>query len=458
MQQRPAPKPFVAPWGALEARLRAAGPDHAAILNGMLTVAAFLFIGKLASALKEMAVAYRYGVGPEVDAYQLLYTVISWPIGVWSSVLTAVLVPLAMRQHDQQGHLARFRSELLGLAILAGIALAGLAWLVMHVLFRLGHSGLPARSASIAEAALPGLVLLLPLGMLAALQSAWMLAAGRHLNSLLECIPTLSITMLVMVMPGRGIQPLVWGTVAGAAFHLLSLVMLSARRGELGAPRIALASPHWTGFWQGFGIMLAGQALMSLTAVIDQFYAVGLGTGAIAKLGYANRVLSLMLSLGALAVSRATLPIFAQRQAQDGALVRAMARRWTGLLFALGVLAAAAGHAIAPWGVRLLFERGQFSAADTAAVAQVLRFGLPQMPFYFASMVLVSYALSQRRFGLVFCSGLIGCAGKIAGNMLLVPALGVNGIALGTMLVYASNALFFWITLIACASRQGRAT
>jgi peptidoglycan biosynthesis protein MviN/MurJ (putative lipid II flippase) len=106
--------------------------------------------------------------------------------------------------------------------------------------------------------------------------------------------------------------------------------------------------------------------------------------------------------------------------------------------------------------VHVLFERGQFGAADTAAVAQVLRYGLPQMPFYFASMVLVSYALSQRRYGLVFCSGLIGCAAKIAGNLLLVPPLGVNGIALGTMLVYASNALFFWVTLIVRAPRQGR--
>jgi peptidoglycan biosynthesis protein MviN/MurJ (putative lipid II flippase) len=457
MQQHHAPKSSVPPWGALGARLRAAGPDHAAILKGMVTVAAFVFIGKLVSAMKEMAVAYRYGTGPEVDAYQLLYTVISWPIGVWSSVLTAVLVPLAMRLRDQQGQLARFRSELLGIAIVAGIALAGLAWVVMHTLFRLGHSGLPARSADLAEAALPGLVLLLPLGMLTALQSAWMLAAGHHLNSLLECIPTLSIATLVMAVPGGGIAPLVWGTVAGAAFHLLSLVTPPARRGELGAPRVALASPHWPWFWQGFGIMLAGQALMSLTVVIDQFYAVGLGTGAIAMLGYANRVLSLILSLAAIAVSRATLPIFSQVQAQGVGRLRAVARRWAGLLFALGVLAAAAGYVAAPWVVRLLFERGRFGAADTAAVAQVLRYGLPQMPFYFASMVLVSYALSQRRYGLVFCSGLIGCAGKIAGNLLLVPPLGVNGIALGTMFVYASNALFFWIALIACAPRQGRA-
>jgi peptidoglycan biosynthesis protein MviN/MurJ (putative lipid II flippase) len=107
--------------------------------------------------------------------------------------------------------------------------------------------------------------------------------------------------------------------------------------------------------------------------------------------------------------------------------------------------------------VGLLFERGRFGAADTVAVARVLRYGLPQMPFYFSSMVLVSYALSQRRYQLVFWSGVIGCAGKIVGNLLFVPPLGVNGIALGTMLVYALNATFFWVALIVRDARTGRA-
>lgn len=443
---------------ALGARIGLADPNHAAIVKGMLAVAAFVFVGKAASAVKEMAVAYRYGLGPEVDAYQLLYTLISWPLGVWSSVLTAVLVPLAIRMRDYPGELARFRAELLGVAILAGIGLALLGWLGMHTMLLLGHSGLPAVSARLAGAALPGLILLLPLGMLTALHSAWMLSAGRHVNTLLDCIPTLFIAGLVLAAPGGGMQPLVWGTVAGCAAHLLALMMPMARRGELNMPRIALASPQWVLFWQGFGIMLAGQALMSLTVVIDQFYAVGLGTGAIATLGYANRILSLILSLAAVAVSRATLPVFSQVQTQGAAHFRAVARRWACLMFAMGVLAMLASHALAPWVVHLLFERGQFSAADTVAVARVLRYGLPQMPFYFSSMVLVSYALSQRRYTLVFCSGLIGCAGKIAGNLLLVPHLGVNGIALGTMLVYALNALFFWLALIAREPRAGQAT
>jgi peptidoglycan biosynthesis protein MviN/MurJ (putative lipid II flippase) len=312
-----------------------------------------------------------------------------------------------------------------------------------------GYGGLPAASARMALEALPGLILLLPLALLAALQSAWMLSAGRHLNTLFECIPAVLIAALVLAYPGGGIAPLVWGTVAGCACHLGVLLAATGRRRELEPPRFSLGSPQWRWFWHGFGIMLAGQALMSLTVVIDQFQAVRLGTGAAATLGYANRILSLLLGLAAIAVSRATLPVFSEAAGQGGAALRGVAGYWMRLMFAAGVAAALAGYFLAPWGVALLFQRGRFGTAETAVVADALRYALPQLPFYFSSMVLVSYALSQRRYALVFWSGVIGCAGKVAGNLLLVPLLGVNGIALAATCVYGLNALFFWFALIA---------
>lgn len=434
---------------ALSSRARMADPHHFAIIKGMATVASFVFLGKMMSAAKEMVVAYRYGIGAEVDAYQFLYNLIGWPIGVWCSVLTAVLVPLAtrMRQLDE-AELPRFRAELFGLALGLGLVLALLAWIGLRAMLLLGRSGLPGNSAQFAMQALPGLVLLLPLGLLVALQSAWMLSAGRHINTLLDSVPTFFLGAAILLFPGGGIEPLVWGTVVGCAVHLTALLIPMTRRDELEAPRFTQASPQWHWFWQGFGIMLAGQALMSLTVIVDQFYAAEMGAGSIATLGYANRILSLILSLAAIAVSRATLPVFSQ-STQDGAAdLHQVATYWMRLMFVLGIAAMLIGYWLVPWAVKLLFERGQFGARDTSIVAEVLRYGLPQLPFYFSSMVTVSYALSQRRYKVIFWSGVIGFAGKLIGNFLLVPALGINGIALGAAFVYGLNAAFFWYTLI----------
>ena len=432
----------------LSMRFRAADPHHSAIVKGMLTVALFTLLGKMMSAAKEMAVAYRYGLAAEVDAYHFVYNLVSWPIGIWCSVLTAVLVPLAarMRELDKEG-IPHFRSELFGFALLLGLATALLGWLGIQTMLTLGKSGLPPNSARFADAALPGLILLLPVGMLVALQSAWMLSARRHVNTLLDSVPTFFIAASILAFPGAGIGPLVWGTVAGSVFHLVSLLVPMARRNELEAPVFSRVSLQWPGFWQGFGIMLGGQALISFTVIIDQFYAVGLGTGSVATLGYANRILALILGLAAVAVSRATLPVFSQSRADGAGDVYTVASYWARLMFMAGIAVMLVSYVMAPWVVKLLFERGQFLADDTRIVADALRYGLPQLPFYFSCMVLVSYALSQRRYKLIFWSGVIGCAGKVLGNLLLVPLLGINGIALGAVFVYGFNALFFWWTL-----------
>lgn len=430
----------------LGTRMRMADPRHVAILRGMLTVAIFALLGKLMSAAKEMAVAYRYGLSAEVDAYQFLYNLLSWPLGVWASVLTAVLVPLAVRMRQSHvGELPRFRAELLGVALIVGLALALLAWSGIRSMLLHGLGGLPDAIARLVLESLPAMSLMLPLGVVIALQSAWMLSAGRHLNTLYDCIPPLLIGAAVLAWPGGGIKPLIWGTVAGLVAHLG--VLLSPARRAISAPRFSLSSTQWPLFWEGFGIMLLGQALMSLTTVIDQFYAVSLGTGAVATLGFANRILSLVLALAAIAVSRATLPVFSSPDTGAGPRLQTVAFAWMRVMFLAGVAAMLACYALAPAGVGLLFERGQFGADDTRQVAEVLRFSLPQLPFYFCSMVLVSYALSQRCYRLVFWSGLIGCAGKVLGNVLLVPHLGLNGIALATTFTYALNALFFRLAL-----------
>ena len=434
--------------GVIRSRITRAHPDHHAIAKGMAWVALFVFLGKLTGAAKEMAVAYRYGVGEEVDAYLFVLNLVSWPVGVWFSVLTVVLVPLAARiRQDATAELPRFRAELFGLALLIGLTFATLAWLGLPSLLRAPWTGLPATTVALASEMVPALVFLMPLGVIISLFSAWTLAAGRHANTLLEGVPALAIALAVLMLPGGGIEPLVWGTLAGFAFHLTSLAVPFVGRCEIEAPRFTRRSPHWSPFWQGFGIMLAGQALMSFVGIIDQFFAAHLGTGAIATLSYANRILALILGLGATAVGRATLPIFSKAEAQGSAQGHRLASHWVRLLFLLGVIAMILAWGSARWAVQLLFERGAFTLQDTLAVTGVLRYGLVQLPFYFAALVFVSYVSSQRRYTLLFWSGVIGLGSKILGNMVLIPLFGINGIAMAWGLVYAINALFFWFAV-----------
>ncbi len=433
---------------AIRERLRNAHPDHHAIATSMVWVALFVLLGSLAHAAKEMVIAYRYGVSAEVDAYLFVFNLLRWPVGLWFSVLTVVLVPLAARiRHGASADLPGFRAELLGLALLLGLVLVFLAWVGLPLLLHSPWTGLPSTTVTIATEMVPALALLAPLGVLISLFSAWMLAAGRHANTLLEGVPAIVLLMALLAIPGGGVEPLVWGTLAGFAFHLISLAASLVKRDEIETPRLTRQSSQWPAFWQGFGVMLIGQALMSVIGIVDQFFAAHQGTGAIATLSYANRILALILGLGATVVSRATLPVFSRVQAQGGEQLHNVAAHWARLLFALGVVAMIVGWWLAPWGVKLLFERGAFTSWDTKAVTEIFRYGVMQLPFYFAGLVLVSLLVSRHKYHLLSVIGVFNLVVKITSNALFVPYFGIGGLMISTSLMLGISCLFLSVAV-----------
>src|SRR5690606_7561848 len=125
------------------------------------------------------------------------------------------------------------------------------------------------------------------------------------------------------------------------------------------------------------GVMLIGQVAMSFVGPIDQYTAANLGANANATLGYAARLLSLILGLGAASVGRAALPVLADVQRRGEAdRARTVALKWSLLMAAGGAGVTLVGWLLAPWLVQLVFERGAFTAEDTARVAGVMRWGL----------------------------------------------------------------------------------
>ena len=433
---------------AIRDRFCNAHSDHHAIARSMAWVALFVFLGSLARAAKEIAIAYRYGVSEEVDAYLFVFNLVSWPVSVWLSLLTVVLVPLIARLRlDASGELRRFRAELFGFTLVLGLVFALLAWLGVPLLLHSPWTGLSSTTVTIASDMVPVLALLAPLGVIISLFSVWMLAVGRHANTLLESVPALVILVALLAYPDGGTETLLWGTLSGFVFHLVSLAIPLARKGEIEAPRFTRQSPQWTPFWQGFGIMLAGQILMSFTGIIDQFFAGHLGTGAIATLSYANRIQALLIGMGAMAVSRATLPVFSRVQAQAGEQLHRVATQWARILFVLGLVAMIVCWWLAPWGVKLLFERGAFTAPDTGVVTEVFRYGLMQLPFYFSGLVLVSLLVSKGRYRVIATVASINFVVKVMANLLFVKWFGMNGIVLATAFMYMVSMSLCWLAV-----------
>jgi len=438
-------------FGVIRKRISNAHSDHHAIARGMAWVALFVFLGKLVSAAKEMTIAYRYGISDQVDAYLFIYNLINWPVSVWSGVLTIVLLPLAARiRQSASTELPRFRAELFAFALVLGCDLALILWFGLPILLRSSWVGLSISTISIATDIIPDMVALAPLGILAGLFSAWIMSSGRYSNSLLEGVPALGILVVLFILPADGITPLIWGTLAGFICHVFSLAAPLAWRGEIEMPRFTSRSPQWPPFWQGFGIMMVGQTLISFIVIIDQFFAAHLDTGAIATISYANRILALILGLGATAISRATLPVFSRIKSQGGEQLYGVAMFWIRLMMVFGVVTLLISWWLGPWIVKLLFERGAFTARNTEAVTEVFRYGLAQIPFFFPALALVALLASHGKHNLIAINGGTSLLVKTGANFVLVPIMGINGVILATGIMYMVSffQLYWFATML----------
>ena len=436
-------------WGITKRiRQHLADPQsqHRKIAQGFLWVSLFVFLGKLAGAAKEMTIAWRYGVSETVDAYVFVFNLVSWPVSIWFSILTVVLLPLAARlRNDDPSELPRFRAELLGLTLLLGIGLGLLAWFALPEILQSSWLSFSSDAVKDALSMARGLVLLVPVGFLISLFSAWLLAAGRHRNTLFEAIPAFFLMVFLLMPSGVVSEPLLWGTVAGFALHMTALAVPLLRYGELAMPAFVQRSPAWGAFWGGISIMALGQVLMSITNLVDQFFAATLGSGALSILSYANRILALVLGLGATAIGRATLPIFSEMQMHDSDHAKRLALHWAKLMFGFGLVVSTVCWLIAPWMVGLLFERGAFSEENTREVYSVFRYGLLQIPFYMMALVFVSYMAAQKRYQVLLVSGGIGLAVKILASILLVRFMQLNGLILSAAAVCFANCAFLYV-------------
>jgi putative peptidoglycan lipid II flippase len=179
--------------------------------------------------------------------------------------------------------------------------------------------------------------------------------------------------------------------------------------------------------------------------LVDQSMAAMLPAGSVSALVYANRFVSVVLTLLAGAVSTAVTPYFSRMIAfEDWAGCRHTLRTWVRLTAwvsaPIAVLLIAGSHLL----IRITFQHGAFGPHDTAAVTPVLAMYAIQIPFFVASRVFYRFLVAMRRTDLIFYCGTINLILDIGLNLILMRWFGVAGIALATSLWTVSTFLFLW--------------
>jgi putative peptidoglycan lipid II flippase len=422
---------------------------HRKIFSGLAFVSTFIVIAKIVGALKEVAVAARYGTGPAIDAYVYIFNLLSWPLAVWTTTLGIVLIPLFVRaSRERPAELARFEQEFFSLSLIAGAVLGLIGALAMTAILLSSVSGLPPAIAAYARWMNVPLALIIPLGFASTLFATQLMVSRRHTNSLFEGVPALCLMLTVLVSHDKTGRSLVIGTVMGYAVQLATLIFSEPRFSKAISLSLRFSSPLWAEVRRYSLVVVLSQFLLSASGIVDQVMVAHLSGDANAILGYAMRLLALFTGLGATAIGRALLPVLSELRAAGDGRESGVAKYWAVILFLIGVMTAGIGWFTSQLGVRIAFQRGAFTPSDTAHVAEVLRFAFLQLPFYFSGIAIVQLVASRAQYSVFLYANAASIAVKIILNMVLLPIMGIRGAALATAAMYATSCMALWLLTV----------
>ena len=433
------------------------------ILRAALTVGLLSLLARGGIALRELVIAKSFGRGDAIDAFLIAFALPTFVVNLLMGALASSLIPVLIQTRKTQGAAAgqKLLSSMMFLSVITLSAVALLLGLLApYYLPYLGSSF----SAAKLQLTRDVLLMLLPWVIFSGcgLFVSAALNAGEKfaVPSLAPLItPLATIVFIVLTAPRWGVVSLVAGTVSGSILE--AAVLIRALKSK---------EAQWTLRWGGMdanvrGVllqcapMLAGAFLMGSTSLVDQSMAAMLAGGSVAALSYGSKIVGAISTTGANALSTAALPYFSKMiSANDWNGCRHTLKRYSLLAASVTLPLTLLLMVFSRPLVRLVFQRGAFTAADTELVTWIQICYAIQIPFYVLSLLFVRFLSSARRNDLLMYASAINLFVDIVLNLFFMRFWGVAGIALSTSIVFLISFAFVSICSIRILSRKRMGT
>ncbi len=257
--------------------------------------------------------------------------------------------------------------------------------------------------------------------------------------------------VLVPLMPALGLPPIMaiaFAALLGGALQVLLQWPPLRREGFRYRPYFDLSEPGLRRVLVLMGPGTIGLAATQVNLFVNTLLATSQGTGAVSWLSYAFRLMYLPIGLFGVSIATAALPAVSRHAAvgdDDG--IRRTAAQAMAMMMVLNVPATLGLVTLAEPIVRLLFERGHFTPADTAATAAALRLYAVGLVGYATARIVspVFYAIGRSRVPVIVSLGTVAL--NLAANLVLVRVMGFLGLALGTSIAMLVNGAVLLVLL-----------
>jgi len=437
-------------------------PASARLARSAASAGVATMTSRILGVVREQVLASFFGAGAAMDAYNVAFRIPNLLRDLFAEgAMSAAFVPTFTQTLTTSGKESAWRlgNHVINALIVVTVALVALGIVFMDPLILkfaaeryTSDPNQLALTVQMARIMLPALTLIALaaacMGMLNSLHHFFIPALSPATFNVLTIVCAF---VLVPVMPALGLQPIV----AIAIGTLLG-----------GVAQLALQWPtlHGEGFryrveidWQDPGLrrMLAlmgpgtvGLAATQVNVFVNTLLATGTETGAVSWLQYAFRLMYLPIGLFGVSIATAVLPtVSRQTTERNHEAVRDTIANGVSLMLMLNVPASVGLIVLAHPIVRVILERGRFTAADTAATAAALQFYALGLLAYSVVRIVspIFYALGRNRIPVIVSA--VSVLVNATLNVALVRVLGFRGLALGTSIAALFNATVLFVVL-----------
>ncbi len=429
------------------------------IVRSALTVGGLTGISRVLGFVRDLMIAAVLGAGAAADAFFVSFKLANLLRRLFAEgAFNAAFVPLFARAHEGEGDAAarRFAEEALAVMTTVLLVVVLLAQLAMPWLVRALAPGFEVEGAryglavELSRITFPYLMFI----SLAALFSGVLNSIGRFAAAafapIILNLVLITTLLLASYHPATPAHALAWGVFLAGVLQL-AWVAVAAKRNGMG---LRLRRPSITPRLKRlFKLMVPGaigSGVYQINLVVDTLFASMLPVGAVSYLFYADRLNQLPLGIIGIAIGTVILPLLARqlRAGEDNAANHTQNRAIEmGLLLTLP--AAAALIVLAQPIIQVLFERGAFGPADTAATAAALMAFSLGLPAYVLIKVLVPAFFAREDTATPVKVAAVCLIANVGLILLLIGPMAHVGIALATALSNGLN-----VTLLALLLRR----
>jgi len=325
---------------------------------------------------REVVNARYYGAGWEMDTFLAAATIPTILFGVFNGALVSALVPtfseyIAHRKEDDAWRLGSTVLNILAIVLtlcaVVGYFTAG--WYVPLI----AH-GFPAPQLGVAirmtRWLMPSIVAVSLSGVLSAMLNAY--HRFRSASLIGVAVNAVTIGCVMLLNRSIGIYALVLGTALGLTAQMLVQLPAFLSIGKY-RPIIDLHHPGLRKIGVLLGPIIVGSAAGQLALFFDRFFASTLGSGSMAGMNYATKLVNFPQQIFAAAIATVIFPLLAAQFARENR--RGVARSVvTGLRLVnfITIPSVCALIVLAHPMVQALFERGTFGPSATDMTAGLL--------------------------------------------------------------------------------------